>query len=74
MPAHDDRKSRHRLQASRRFWDEALALFASPITPVSITYGPGRPGEPLGLSNRMYGTVSAILLGLAAGTYISLGF
>ena len=60
----------HRLVSSRRFWDEALALFASPITPVSITYGPGRPGEPLGLSNRMYGTVSAILLGMAAGARV----
>jgi hypothetical protein len=70
MPADDDRWGRHRLQGSRRFWDEALALFTSPITPVSITYGPGRPGEPLGLSNRMYGTVSAILLGLAAGARV----
>ena len=70
MPADDGRRSRHRLQGSRRFWDEALEVFASPITPVSITYGPGRPGEPLGLSNRMYGTVSAILLGLAAGARV----
>ena len=70
MPANGGRRSWHRLVSSRRFWDEALALFASPITPVSITYGPGRPGEPLGLSNRMYGTVSAILLGLAAGARV----
>ena len=45
-------------------------MFASPSTLVSITYGPGRPGQPLGLSNRMYGTVSAILLGLAAGARV----
>ena len=62
--------SRHRLQCSRQFWDEALKVFASPITPVSLTYAPGRPGEPLGLSNRMYGTVTAILIGLAAGARV----
>ena len=59
-----------RLRSSRRFWDEALQVFASPISPVTIAYGPGRPSEPLGLSNRMYGAVSAILLGLAAGARV----
>ena len=62
--------NKHRQEGSRRFWNEALKVFASPNTPVSITYGPGRPGQPLGLSNRMYGTVSAILLGLAAGARV----
>lgn len=58
------------LKASRRFWNEALRAFAAPSTPVLVSYGPGRQGEPIGLSNRMYGSVSAILLALAAGARV----
>ena len=47
-----------------------LRAFAAPSTPVLVSYGPGRQGEPIGLSNRMYGSVSAILLALAAGARV----